>query len=128
MPHFSIEYSANLDGEVDMKRVCAAVHAAALETGVFERGGIRVRALRCEAYAIADRHPDNAFAHMVLRLGHGRDLEARRKAGEAVFAAFRAEFAQRLSTPHFGLSFEMCEIDPVLSWKENSIHPRLRGQ
>jgi 5-carboxymethyl-2-hydroxymuconate isomerase len=127
MPHFTIEYSSNLDGEVDMNAVCRAVREAALSTGIFEEGGIRVRAVRCDAFAVADDHPENAFAHMVLRLGRGRDLHARKVAGEAIFAAFEAQFAPRLESPHFGISFEMCEIDPGLSWKTNTIHPRLRG-
>ena len=54
MPHFTIEYSANLDGRVDMGAVVELVRKAAVETGIFPLGGIRVRAIRCEHYAIAD--------------------------------------------------------------------------
>ena len=48
MPHFTIEYSANLDGRVDMGLVVELVREAAVETGIFPLGGIRVRAIRCE--------------------------------------------------------------------------------
>ena len=54
MPHFTIEYSANLDGRLDIAAVCEVVRKAAVETGIFPLGGIRVRAVRCEHYAIAD--------------------------------------------------------------------------
>ena len=64
MPHFTIEYSANLDARVDIGAVCEIVRKAASETGVFPVGGIRVRAVRCEHYAIADGKPGYAFLDM----------------------------------------------------------------
>ena len=87
MPHFTIEYSANLDARVDMAEVVELVRKAAVETGIFPLGGIRVRAIRCEHYAIADGRPQFGFLAMVLRLGEGRDLAARKKAGEHIFKA-----------------------------------------
>ena len=81
MPHFTIEYSGNLDGRVDMAAVVELVRKAAVETGIFPLGGIRVRAVRCEHYAIADGRQNYAFLDMVLRLGEGRDLATRKKAG-----------------------------------------------
>ena len=35
MPHFTIEYSGNLDGRVDMGAVVELVRKAAVETGIF---------------------------------------------------------------------------------------------
>ena len=87
MPHFTIEYSANLDGRVDMAEVVEVVRKAAVESGIFPLGGIRVRAIRCEHYAIADGHGDYGFLDMLLRLGEGRDLATRKKAGEHIFRA-----------------------------------------
>ena len=57
MPHFTIEYSANLDSRLDMAEVVEVVRKAAIETGIFPLGGIRVRAIKCEHYAIADGNP-----------------------------------------------------------------------
>jgi len=73
MPHFTIEYSANLDTRVDMGKLVELVRKAAVETGVFPIGGIRVRAIRCEHYAIANGEANFGFLAMVLRLGEGRD-------------------------------------------------------
>ena len=87
MPHFTIEYSANLDSRVDMGEVVEVVRKAAVETGIFPLGGIRVRAIKCEHYAIADGDPNLGFLDMVLRLGEGRDLATRKKAGEHIFKA-----------------------------------------
>jgi len=71
MPHFTLEYSANLDPRLDIGKVVEVVRKAAVETGIFPLGGIRVRSVRCEYYAIADGQPDFGFLDMVLRLGEG---------------------------------------------------------
>jgi 5-carboxymethyl-2-hydroxymuconate isomerase len=127
MPHLTIEHSANLSSEFDMSRLCDRLRDVLAEQGPFELGGIRVRAVRCERFAIADGAPGNAFADMVLRIGAGRSEEEKEAAGEAVFAAASAYFAPRLGAPDFALSLEVREIDPVLSWKKNTIHARLRA-
>ena len=128
MPHMAIEYSANLDSSVDMGELCALVSKTILETGLFEPGAVRVRAFRAEAYAVADRLPQNAFLDMNFRIGKGRSAEEKKRAGEAVFAAVSAHLAPLFATPHFALSLEIREIDAELSWKKNAMHPRLRGK
>ena len=128
MPHFTIEYSANLDERVDMKDLCDVIRDAALASGVFEIGAVRVRAVRCDAYAIADNLPENAFIDLSLRMAAGRPADVRRKLGETVMAAIEAHLAPLFETPHFALSFEIRDIDPDFSWKKNAIHPRLRGK
>jgi 5-carboxymethyl-2-hydroxymuconate isomerase len=126
MPHFNIEYSSNLDGRVDIAKLCRRVLREILDTGLFEIGAVRVRAVRCEHYAVADESPDNSFVDMSFRIGTGRSLDDRKRAGERIFAAVADELRQLFETPHFALSFEIREIDPVLSWKKNAIHQRLR--
>ncbi|MDQ0137688.1 5-carboxymethyl-2-hydroxymuconate isomerase [Neorhizobium galegae] len=127
MPHFNIEYSANLDGKVDFGDLAKLVHRIILDTGLFEIGAVRVRAFRAEAYAIADLVAENAFIDMSFRIGAGRKPDEVKQTGEKIFAAVTAHLAPLFETPHFALSFEIREIDPDLSWKKNSIHPRLRN-
>ena len=128
MPHFSIEYSANLDQTVDMMEICGLVSRTILETGLFEMGAVRVRAFRAEAYAIADGLAQNGFIDMSFRIGRGRSAEERKRTGEAIFAAVSQHLEALFATPHFALSLEIREIDAELSWKKNAIHPRLRGK
>ena len=126
MPHFTIEYSANLDGRVDIGAVCEVVRQAAVETGVFPLGGIRVRAIKCEHYAIADGRKDFAFLDMVLRLGEGRDLSTRKKAGEHVFNALSRHLDPVFAASKFALSFDVQINDKETSWKRNNIHDALK--
>ena len=128
MPHFTIEYSANLDARVDMDKVVEVVRKAAVETGIFPLGGIRVRAIRCEHYAIADGRPHFGFLDMVLRLGEGRDLATRKKAGEHIFKALSAHLDPVFAGSKFALSFDMQINDKDTSWKRNGIHDLLSNE
>lgn len=126
MPHFTIEYSANLDAQVDMAKVVELVRKAAVETGIFPLGGIRVRAVRCEHYAIADGQKNFGFLDMVLRLGEGRDLATRQKAGEHIFKVLSAYLDPVFANSKFALSFDMQINDKETSWKRNNIHEALK--
>ena len=126
MPHFTIEYSANLDTRLDMEDVVEVVRKAAVETGIFPLGGIRVRAIRCEHYAIADGAADYGFLDMVLRLGEGRDLSTRKKAGEHIFRALSQHLDPVFAQIKFALSFDMQINDKETSWKRNNVHEALK--
>lgn len=128
LPHLTIEYSANMDARVDMGGLCELVHSTLLDTGSFEIGAIRVRAIRCQYYAVGDRLPENGFIDMSLRMGAGRSQADRKRAGEAVFSAVAERLSELFGTRDFALSLEVREIDPELSWRENAMHARLRGQ
>ena len=128
MPHFRIEYSSNLDALIDMASVVDVVRKAAVETGIFPLGGIRVRALRCEHYAIGDGNPNLGFLDMVLRLGEGRDLATRKKAGEHIFRALSAHLDPVFAKVKFALSFDMQINDKETSWKRNNIHQALKAE
>ena len=84
MPHQIIEYSANLESRLDIQSLVDGLHEAAMGIDGLPVGGLRTRAARRDRYQVADRHPDNAFVHLVLKLGHGRSEEKRREFGEAL--------------------------------------------
>ncbi|TMJ87962.1 MAG: 5-carboxymethyl-2-hydroxymuconate Delta-isomerase [Alphaproteobacteria bacterium] len=128
MPHFTIEYSANLDTRVDMGKLVELVRKAAVETGVFPIGGIRVRAIRCEHYAIANGEANFGFLAMVLRLGEGRDLATRKAAGEHIFKVLSSYLDPVFSSSKFALSFDMQVNDKETSWKRNNIHDALKTE
>ena len=125
MPHLIIEYSDNLPPRLDVQHLVDRVHAAALETGVFEVGALRTRAAARHHYCIADGHPDNGFVHVVLRIRHGRDAEVKRRLGEAMFAAICDVLHALFEASPLGISFEIQEIDPDVSFKRNNLHERV---
>ena len=120
MPHFSIEYSSNLEDRIDMPALLDTLRKAGVETGVFPLSGIRVRALRCDHHAIADLDPDNAFLDIGVRHRGGRDLE--------IFAAAERFLEPCFKAFPFALSLEMRDIDPELAPKRSSIDEHMKAK
>jgi 5-carboxymethyl-2-hydroxymuconate isomerase len=128
MPHFRIEYSANLKHRVNMLEFCKTIHGAIMKTELFELGAVRVRAFCSDAYAIADLQAENSFIDMTFLVGEGRSEDALKKAGDHIFAVSTASLLELFETPHFALSFHIEVINSNLSWKKNAMHARLRGK
>ena len=122
MPHVVVEYSAGLEERLNLDEFIAALHGAALQTGVFPIGGLRTRAYACSHCLIADGDPDNAFIHISLKVGHGRDLDTRKRACETIFAAACKHLSSLYERSPLAISLEMQEIDPVLTFKKNNLH------
>ena len=126
MPHFHIDYSANLETVVDFTDFCHVIRRAALQTGVFPLAGIRVRATPCPHYAIADGAPEHGFIDLSVRLREGRPLDTRKAATAAIFEAARAYLAPVMARQPVALSMEMRNIDAALSPKTGSIRDFLQ--
>jgi len=121
MPHLIVEYSANLEGP-DMDGLADTLYEAALETGIFPKGGIRVRFARRDRYRISDLSPDNAFIHVLARIGVGRTLAVKKQAGGLLFKALKQHMAARFESGPLALSLHIQEIDPDLSFKHSNLH------
>jgi 5-carboxymethyl-2-hydroxymuconate isomerase len=128
VPHLVIDYSANLEAVIDIQELCHRLRDAMVETGVFPLAGIRVRALPCTAYAIADGDPAYAYLHMTCRMGHGRDEATRLRAAEHLAGVAETFITPKLKGP-FALSLDLAELDPVTSLKPfNSLHAHLKSK
>ncbi|EFF74449.1 fumarylacetoacetate hydrolase family protein [Achromobacter piechaudii] len=119
MPHIWIEYSGNL--ALDTRALMRVVQDAAVGDGsLFPLAGARTRALRVDDCLIVDGHPDNAFVHVVLRIGHGRSDAQKAALGERVFQALDTALAPYMATRPLGISMQIEEADPVLNYKHNN--------
>lgn len=128
MPHFHIDYSANLEERLKIADLLTVLRDAAMETGVFPLAGIRIRATACDHWVIADGNPDHAFLDISIRLRAGRPAEAKTQATQHIFAAAEKFCADVMATSSFMLSLEMRDIDPELSPKSSSIRKYLPGE
>lgn len=125
MPHFSIEYSANLETMVDIAALCDHLRRAAIDTGVFPMPGIRVRAFRATHVSIADGDAKHAFLDLSIRLRGGRTPEAKARATQDMFTALKTFMAPALARHSIAISIEMRDIDPTLSPKTGTIRDHL---
>jgi 5-carboxymethyl-2-hydroxymuconate isomerase len=121
MPHFQIEYSANIEDLVDISALCDAIRAAAAKVQTFPLAGIRVRAVRVEHFAIADGNPKHGFIDLSIRLREGRPDDVKLDAITVIFAALKEFTAEVMETRSIALSAEMRDIDNVFSAKFGNI-------
>lgn len=125
MPHFHIEYSANLESLVDMAQLCEAVRAKAAAIDTFPMAGIRVRATRVDHVAIANGNPKHGFVDLSVRLREGRPHDVKRDAISQIFAVLTDFMAPTMETLSVALSAEMRDIDADLSPKFGNIRDHL---
>lgn len=125
MPHFMIEFSANLEQDIDMGLFCEAIRAAASQIETFPMAGIRVRALRADYYAIADGDPKHAFVDITVRLREGRTQRIKEEATAAIFAAAKTFLTPVMARRSLALSLEMRDINASLAPKSGSIRDHL---
>lgn len=126
MPHFTIDYSPNLEEHVDIAGLCDHLRRSAIDTGVFPLAGIRVRAFAASHVSIADGDPKHGYIDISVRLRAGRDIATRKSATQAMFDAVRDHLSLAMASQSLALSFEMRDIDPDLSPKCGSIRDHMQ--
>jgi 5-carboxymethyl-2-hydroxymuconate isomerase len=132
MSHMTLEYSANLREEGRFGELCRelAQFMARLRIEgepVFPPGGVRVRAIACEEFCIADGSlSDAGFVHAVLKIGAGRSDAAREATCAGLFDIMKYHFAQRFAKSGLALSLELYEFSETGTLKHNNLHARFK--
>jgi 5-carboxymethyl-2-hydroxymuconate isomerase len=132
MSHMTLEYSANLRGEGSFGELCRklAQFMTALRidgAAVFPPGGVRVRAVACEEYCIADGTAHDAgFVHAVLKIGAGRGDAAKQATCAGLFEIMKEHFAEQFSKQGLALSLELAEFSESGTLKHNNLHARFK--
>ena len=126
MPHLIVEYSANIEEDLQLPELLTRLRDCAVATGVFPLGGIRLRGARRDHYLIADGDPTNAFVHLTARIGQGRTLEVRESVVQALFDVLCSHLDELYAQRGLGISVEIQEIDAATSLKKNNLHERQR--
>ena len=125
MPHFHIDYSANLEKIVDMGALCEAIRATAAGIEAFPLAGIRVRATRVNHVAMADGNPKHGFVDLSIRLREGRPENVRKDAVIRIFATLKDFLTPAMATHSIALSAELRDIDANLSPKFGNVRDHL---
>tara|TARA_B100001105_G_scaffold222405_1_gene190577 strand:- start:2702 stop:3100 length:399 start_codon:yes stop_codon:yes gene_type:complete len=120
MPHQTIEYSANLEAELDITELIRVMHDTAANVEALPLGGLRTRAVAREYYRIADSHPDNTFINVVLRIAPGRSNEIKKDAGDILFETLTNYLESIYSHTPVAISLEIQELDAEFRWRKSN--------
>ena len=125
MPHLMIDYSANVEPDVDMGALCDTLRDVAASIDAFPLAGVKVRAVRVDHYAIADGNPEHGFIDISVRIREGRDMQTKQNAAQRIFDAANEFVADVMQRRSLALSLELRDIDAALSPKSGSIRKYL---
>lgn len=125
MPHLMIDYSANVEPDVDIGGLCNTLRGVAASIDAFPLAGVKVRAVRVDHYAIADGNPEHGFIDISVRIREGRDMETKQNAAQKIFEAANEFVADVMQRRSLALSLELRDIDAALSPKSGSIRKYL---
>ena len=127
MPHVTVEYTANLKPDADIPGLLRKINSTLIaQEGVFPVGGIRSRAIELIDYRVADGSEDDAFVHVTVKIGAGREEAVKKRAFDALFEAIKGHFGDLYATRYLALSMEIAEFSEAGTYKHNNIHARLR--
>ncbi|MCL4297044.1 MAG: 5-carboxymethyl-2-hydroxymuconate Delta-isomerase [Anaerolineae bacterium] len=108
MPHLTLEYTDNLD--FDVQRLLARLHDELVATGAVNLKGIKSRAIRHTEYRIADGDEGYAFVHVNLLIREGRPLEIQQDSTRRVMALLKDTFGYRFENGYLSLSVDLKEM------------------
>jgi 5-carboxymethyl-2-hydroxymuconate isomerase len=127
MAHAIVEWTANLDGQANIRELLELIAAEMRDSGgVFPWGGIRVRAIRLDDYVVADGKADDAFINITIIMGAGRSAEFRKEFFTRLFERVKALLAPVFDARFLALSMYVEEADEAGSFKHNNIHARFK--
>ncbi|MDG1449224.1 MAG: 5-carboxymethyl-2-hydroxymuconate isomerase [Ascidiaceihabitans sp.] len=128
MPHFQIDYSANLETVVDMGALCEVIRARAATIETFPMAGIRVRATRVDHVAMANGDVKHGFIDLSVRLREGRPDAVKRDAIDQIFATLKDFMTPAMASHSIALSAEMRDINAELSLKFGTVRDHLEDK
>jgi 5-carboxymethyl-2-hydroxymuconate isomerase len=128
----TLEYSANLRvggnfGELCRKLAQSMVDLQSDGKPVFPAGGVRVRAVPCEDFCIADGSlKDAGFVHAIVKIGAGRSAAVKQATCSGLFEIMKAHFADQFARQGLALSLELNEFSEAGTLKHNNLHARFK--
>jgi 5-carboxymethyl-2-hydroxymuconate isomerase len=123
MPHLTLEYTDNLD--FDIQQLLERMHTELVATGAINLKGLKSRAIRHTEYRIADGNPDYAFVHVNLLIREGRPLKIQQDVSQRVLAVLKETFGERFEHGYLSLSVDIKEMREGISLTIHNI-PDLR--
>jgi 5-carboxymethyl-2-hydroxymuconate isomerase len=132
MSHMTLEYSGNLRSEgrfVDLCQKLARYMTGLTIDGapVLPPGGVRVRAIPCDEYCIANGSLEDAgFVHAILKIGAGRSDAAKQATVGGLFDIMKGHFATQFAEHGLALSLELSEFSESGTLKHNNLHARFK--
>jgi 5-carboxymethyl-2-hydroxymuconate isomerase len=119
MPHLTLEYTANL--EVDVQPLLARMHSELVATSAINLKGLKSRAVRHNEYRIADGNPEYAFVHVNLLIREGRPPSIQKEIARRLMTMLKETFGDRFENGYVSLSVDIKEMREGIALTSHNI-------
>lgn len=117
MPHLWLEYTDNIEQEVDLIRLLADLHSTLVEVAGVSIDNCKSRAVCLDTYRAGSGRADQAFVHLSVRIFAGRPLEVKQEISRQMLRLLEAAYAPSLARLDLQISVEVTEIEPATYFK-----------
>lgn len=126
MPHLILEYSANLESDLEIGALLRDLHEAAAGCPTLERIALRSRAVRRDHVVVADGNPEHRFAMVTARILKGRADDVKQEIADTLFATLKAGLEQATTGKGLALAVDVVEIELSTFRKDHNLAERIR--
>jgi len=109
MPHFIVEYTANIQTEARIPELLKKGVDALVGEG-YPLLGMRARSLQFDEYVLADGREDCGMVHVTLKVAPGHASAKKQRTCVVVFELLKAHFAEMFARRYLLLSVELVEV------------------
>lgn len=127
MPHLRLEYTGNIEQEVDFDHLLASLHSILASVAGVSVDNCKSRAIRLDAYRAGSGGEDQAFVHLSVRMFEGRPLEVRQEVGRQALGALETAYAPSLASLDLQITVEVAEIERATYFKSPAGAPGSGG-
>jgi 5-carboxymethyl-2-hydroxymuconate isomerase len=110
MPHLTLEYSSNIELELNHKDLFAQLHRFLKEVGGIRIDNFKSRALKRNVYLVGRGDINNAFVHLEVRLLEGRSPEIKKEIGQGCLLLLKEFYAASLANQALQITVEIVDI------------------
>ena len=119
MPHLSLEYSDNVEFEI--QPLLTRLHEAMVATGAVNMKGLKSRAIRRSDYRVADGYEGYKFVHLNILIRDGRPLETQQEMAKRTMTVLEDVFGHYFEDGYISLSVDIKEMKAGLAITKHNI-------
>lgn len=111
MPQIVLEYTNNIDLELDYNRLFSEIHKI-----IHKHAGIKIencksRVIKLDKYYIGDGKKQNAFIHLEIKILEGRSYQIKSELGNFVLKLLEKHFSEEKKDFDLQITIELIDIE-----------------
>ncbi len=117
MPQLTLEYTDNIQQEVDFAKVFGEAHSVLSNVGGIRLENCKSRAVKQVDYFIGNGESKGAFVHLDVAFLVGRPLEVKQEIGRRILGILEKSYAPSLTKQDLQITVEVRELARELYFK-----------